>query len=447
MGKKSLSCDFQLQYDWTEEKTVDSFKRNGKKFLKEILNDYIENHQSVGGLCLWEKVWPTLRLANNQKDNIEKAKYELILVPLNRLKAEPGKSGSNVLICYFCAKGLDYKLQNKYKDCVMSLPMIVKSTEKTKKRTIGTTRVSKLKEEYDASEKVSSFIQGNTSFAMPIRYDPNTSGDNEFLWSLFKASAQVKDQNTQYDMELKTLYDEIFEETDKNKIMKEFEQIYDLLVDMHVRCNLSSEKEEEVIYEKEYKFYLRDICSAEKQWRKLWDDNLNPFDVLNNILKRKVCLPIGAIHGDLHPRNVVVTKNALSIIDFGWADSNANIAKDFVLMECNLRFVILFSNMPMQSVEKLAKSIEDYDIQKIIDDKTEKNKQLKAICNWIIIIRKKYKYIRNLRKNQVINWGEEYIIPLFIVAMGLIKYINSYMNQASMIITIQELAEYIDKIS
>jgi len=51
---------------------------------------------------------------------------------------------------------------------------------------------------------------------------------------------------------------------------------------------------------------------------------------------------LGAIQGDLHPGNIVYTRGGRpAIIDFGWASDKAHVAKDFVLLECNLRFLFL----------------------------------------------------------------------------------------------------------
>ena len=49
----------------------------------------------------------------------------------------------------------------------------------------------------------------------------------------------------------------------------------------------------------------------------------------------------GPVHGDLHPKNVMVDPAGnVYLIDFAWAKNIAHRLKDYVLMECSLRFML-----------------------------------------------------------------------------------------------------------
>jgi hypothetical protein len=60
---------------------------------------------------------------------------------------------------------------------------------------------------------------------------------------------------------------------------------------------------------------------------------------------------LGAVHGDLHSNNVMLDhKSEPHLIDFAWARDDAHVIKDFVLMECSLRFLVFpsFSDLDTQ---------------------------------------------------------------------------------------------------
>ena len=51
---------------------------------------------------------------------------------------------------------------------------------------------------------------------------------------------------------------------------------------------------------------------------------------------------MSTVHGDLHPSNVVLDVNANpNLIDFSWCTNEAHILKDFLVMECSIRFFML----------------------------------------------------------------------------------------------------------
>lgn len=69
-------------------------------------------------------------------------------------------------------------------------------------------------------------------------------------------------------------------------------------------------------------------------------DSSNLRRVFNSIVQDKIILLRGEIHGDLHPSNVVIipASNAIHLIDFADSVEKGHLLKDFVLMECSVRF-------------------------------------------------------------------------------------------------------------
>jgi hypothetical protein len=99
-----------------------------------------------------------------------------------------------------------------------------------------------------------------------------------------------------------------------------------------------------------YKDYFRDFEAKsalrvvlgkhrnEKVFQFLGATVLNPLKYLQGLPKR-VHVPVGLVHGDLHPDNIVVNRHGEThLIDFAWAKANRDILLDYVLLENSIRF-------------------------------------------------------------------------------------------------------------
>jgi hypothetical protein len=227
---------------------------------------------------------------------------------------------------------------------------------------------------------------------------------------------------------------------------------YRCLNGLHHRLNRSYRDERE--YGKEYEWYLRepDKGTWAEEWREVWGDSSvskvkdaggefsNPFYVLDIVTPLQRKLRIGAIHGDLHPGNIVLNGEHPHIIDFGWAKDDAHIAKDFVLMECNLRFHMLRPSLNQDEIYKFCDWVGWYDaiptgLRSYTKRRAELIQALRDIAS---------KTIRH--DAEEVNWDWEYIVPLFLVAFGMLRFTPHLGNQQAAIRFILALASHVERI-
>src|SRR5207249_1485971 len=106
---------------------------------------------------------------------------KLILVPLERLGAAQGFSGSHVMIGYFCTDD---------NQILPSRPMVVKTLRlveggRTEEKNAAQ---EKLEQEWNSAKQIRLHAAYNVgAFATPLRYDK----PNSVLWSPFKSSAPI----------------------------------------------------------------------------------------------------------------------------------------------------------------------------------------------------------------------------------------------------------------
>jgi hypothetical protein len=117
---------------------------------------------------------------------------------------------------------------------------------------------------------------------------------------------------------------------------------------------------------------------------------------------------------------------------------NGHIAKDFVLMECNLRFLTIPASTEYSSIKTFSKWIgfnKRAPIKRIPEP-------LKKYAEMIVAL-------RDLAVNvfpKETDWDYEYIVPLFIVAMGLLKYSEDCKCQLSARLHILNMADYVNNL-
>lgn len=414
--------------------------------------------QGDGVLNFGESIWPAVV----GRDGIIP---ELILVPLSRLGAVQGFSGNRVLIGYFSSTS---------HSLVPSRPMVIKLSPKQDAK--------KLEDERDRASKVRlhlAYYPGE--FALPIHYE--AVSDYGVLWSPFSSSTPLLRSYTgntgsRLALGIEDLWYHLRKQTTSNfsptlseteaadpakapakdidvrfdrniDLNQALETAFELLKPLHFGNGTAKHSNRNVL--SEYKRYLR---GAEDSWGTVWNQiwahnsqktidfdgstRLNPFWVLNEIAKKgAVPLYCGGVHGDLHPKNILFSDHKTPhIIDFGWADPDAHIAKDFVLMECNLRFMVLRPEISKTHIEQMANWI-------AISDTAPKSSSpyCQSRIDLINLIRK----IAVARISDAKDWTWEYVVPLFLTSLGLLKHLRDTDNQQSALITVIAGGEHVAK--
>jgi hypothetical protein len=406
-------------------------------------------------------IWPGLGSAT--------PKIHLVLLPLDRVGSEAGFSGTRVLITYF----KDVKKRKKV-DIHPSRPMVVKIRQVDK-----TSGHCKLKDEHDRALQIKKYAEHNMgTFAWPLRFDiASESIKCSILWSSFFSISQPINltepsrlsltQLGLYGVLAKEMGSGIIKNTDEYgtaidpmtiDVVSVFRQVFGCLKHLHWHLKtgpIVTNKDRYLVrhYTKSESEYLRGFRSKGgwgDAWRNIWgterekknrENNslYNPVFVLKQLEKLKTKMCVGAIHGDLHPRNIVFAKNrSPKIIDFGWANRRSHIAIDFVLLECNLRFMVLRPDISLHSLESLTKWIPFYnEFVPTGDDYIDKRANLiKTLHD-----------IASCHFKQNVNWDIEYLVPFFIMAIGLLKpkAFSSCHNRLAAKITIEHLADYLGR--
>lgn len=413
-----------------------------EKFLKEIFLSPSEgkNEKIVKQFFSF--------FANMDASEIQAGNYacRLYMLPLDRVGAKMGKSGSNVFVSY-----LKFKSGN---EVFHSQPLIVKFNVFAKSKN----SYNPLKEEFEKTKEIKAV--NSERFATSIWYDSieitdqrkyhSNSHRSEFciLLSPFKpVGGSIEYEPNIEELQENNLRKEMVNITkgSAKKIKIRIKNILKALTYWHSnnqrpkRCNRS--------FSDEYLGYLRDVGGWKKNWEFIWgnldstvvyDFNtlwVNPFWLLDELLSYEAQMTVGAIHGDLHPRNIVISENSSVLIDFGWANGDAHIAKDYVMLEANFRFQSMTHKYSHEYLVNLSKSITSEEILRSPE----------PVLQCIGVIRNSFLiHHQNFTEGHGYNELYEYIIPLFIVSTGLLKYIEDIGNFESARLSVLELGNYIN---
>jgi|GEM_PF-2738084 hypothetical protein len=424
-----ITLSNKIEFDILEKPELTALLRSAKKLLNRI----ISNPQKFGN------IWVDIH-------KVKKNEVSLIILPMERVGAEKGFCGSNVMIGYFISEGIK-----------PSRPMVIKILKQSK----YSKPKDKLKDEDERFNKIKLWIKYSIEyFSAPIHFSTHKIKlkdkdiDCSLLWFHFISNKIVGDLNNDNRFEglaEKNLLKVLRQPNDYDLKKKIIDNLYQFLKDLHCKENAKPKKRNIL---KEYSWYLRGINSEqEERWKKVWiyhDSSnsyvrefgktwANPFMVLEKLRECKFKLFFGGIHGDLHPRNVVLGLQEVPfLIDYGWSSDDSHIAKDFVLMEANLRFAVLRPEVSFYSILKMSDWIKFERECKFKGDSYIEN-QIKLIQHLRSIAKQHFSNTKN------INWDEEYIIPLFITSFGLLRHIKSFDNQTAARITVLALATYIKK--
>lgn len=417
-----------IEVDFLDEEVLKAIRLSADRLLMQLVTDEF----------LRRSTWPLLK--NLQEDHGVDKRPRLMLVPLDRLGALQGHGGGHVVIGYFFYPGAN---------ATSSRPMVIKTFQLPPKV------ADKLKDEYARAELISSYTHDNGHyFALPIHFDEaHEEGSYSVLWAPFTSNLWTFNPAKASRPSLK-VHDllQLIRDGEFGRIDDVISETFRVLMSLHQRSGKGCERSRSNLVD-EYKDYLRGVEDTDywaKTWRDVWTPGKNgkvrdfgrsfsdPFQILNRLQARPdASLCYGAIHGDLHPRNVVLTpKYAPRIIDFGWATEPGHIAKDFVLLECNLRFVAIRPNIPFKAMEDMARWVG-------FDDDPPDNKD--EYCNNLTKSIVKLRQIAKKHFPEGTEWEVEYVLPLFLMALGLLKYLSGHDNQVAARLTVLSLAEYINQ--
>jgi hypothetical protein len=403
-----------VHFEGTEPARIDAIRASADNLLTKMTATRVED-------CIWslaESVWPALGMPEYADKPIKNS--ALRVAPLSRIGQMEGKSGSLVLIGFLADTD---DLQRPH-----SHPVVIK--------TLSTAQRDKLAEEYKNALSIKPFgYDQKDNLAIPIFFDPDHEGFN-VLWSIFSPSDAVWPLGVSETSALKVKdLREPLERGENETARLILETTFRLLRNLHHRLN-KAQLQERVYYE-EYERYLRGLDNGlwGSEWKEAWGTSetqhvhdacnqfVNPFWVLEQIRTLRKPMYIGAVHGDLHPGNIVLTGGQPRIIDFGWAQDGAHIAKDFVLMECNLRFHTVRPQLNQSDVYTLSDWIEwDAPIPDGLGTYARGRAEL-------------IQHLRNIAKQTIqrdgrgADWDWEYLVPLFLVALGLLRFAPQLGNQ------------------
>lgn len=417
----------EVIFEATEEKRLLAIRLSASSLVGRII-------ERKGGEEIWnlrEALWPALGLPEFRDLKIESVK--LMLLPLSRIGQMEGKSGSLVLIGFLFAEGASIP---------HSHPLVVKTLDRSKSDKLG--------EEYKNALSIKPFAyDSKDSFAIPVHFDGEQAG-YKILWSICSLSGDLWRGASDLPSQ-----PPIFEVRDLRSPLVEgqveiaertLDSVFSLLRNCHTR--LGTARREARSVGREYAWYLRDLGSTwGREWAETWGDaseariagggdrDINPLWLVERLKSEEYEMYLGAVHGDLHPGNIVVSRGGQpAIIDFGWALDKAHIAKDFVLMECNLRFLTLRPQV--------------------------RPSELEAFADWLSwgspappvlseYLGGRARLIRRLREKAAevfpgdTDWEREYLVPLFFVAFGLLRFAPQLGNQQAAVLFVLALARHI----
>lgn len=442
MNKPPAATHLQLKdSDEIEVDFIDSAERNAILSSAQTILDMIEHDMTAGSECpqtYRDLLWPAVN-----KNNISEVSPQLRLVPLERLGVAQGKGGSKVMVGYFAdgTRPTESKL--------WSTPMLIKVAEGP----------AKLTEEKRNADVVKQYA-GN-HFVIPFHIgDPALT--HQTLWSRFMPNTTLWHDQKNYWLGVDDLRRVLqgkctLEGVNAEKVINGAIALLRPLHSKNVRVAL----EGNINVVEHYQWYLRGILTEKldwadskhwsNAWKKVWGDHTqestelfgrtwtNPFWVLEQL---KVCpkqkLQLGVVHGDFHPRNVVLTGyGEPHIIDFGWSGDNRHIAQDFALLECNLRFFVQTPSIPFNDLLLIARWID-------VGDDPPAALSSPAAAETVKLIG----IVRNLAPKHFdsgTNWGMQYAVAVFLIGLGLFKHLHECENQVAGHLTVLSLADYIQK--
>ncbi len=420
-------------FDVMDKKVLDTIIKSLPKVFgnyipeKRLGAEYIKDDKNV------IKFWPYLMRMTYRE--LGRSKVSMHVLPLSRVGAMEGASGSRVFVTYF---SLEHDNVVRF-----SNPLILKYL------IMETGARDKLKEEKEQANFIKPFVEGSSdNFAFPFCHfiDHNIS----ILWANFLYSSKNKNEDN------KPVYSEdnlwkAFEKLDldcskteiTSLISDRIEKVYKVLLPVHTMND--SLVRASTVLTNEYKWYLRGekwrhafstvwAAGSEKYCSDFGKNWVNPIHVYEQLKTYAGEISMGVVHGDLHCKNIVFVPNDIRVIDYGWTQENWHIAKDYILLESNLRFMIMHPDVPYQDLLLLCKTLDGTPV----DPSVFSCEYARFTCKTIRDVRT---YAFSILDKSRLH--DEYLIPLFLLSLGLLNYTRDFSNLISARLTILCLGELI----
>lgn len=385
-----------------------------------------------------KSVWPAVFDSRKNCNPISAGDVQIIVLPLDRIGAPAGASGARVYIAY-------YSHEPESGDALLvSPPLVVK---------IGT--ADKLKLEKEGAEGWPTLSKYDAErFALPFFLDLNDS-DWAILVAPFHSKFSITEGGTRNTVELRDLW-QLLDNKDEPRglsvehwkdVEKCIAEALDAVQSPH-RNTLAQPRRMVQSYGSAYEWYMRKtkgtcllghiprlIFGSDPTVRAFGRAWRNPVLLVEELISgREFDGCVGAIHGDLHPKNIVLNhQNSARIIDFGWARSDAHIVQDYLLLDINLRGTTLPSQIAEAEVLALASFLDP--TQNVDDLPTSVQPRARIIKDVIW---------EKAKSRAVQDWEAEYLIPLLLVGYGLLALLDSARNQPALVAMVLAAANAIN---
>jgi hypothetical protein len=375
-------------------------------------------------------VWPAAFDRERSGNPIPFGEIQIVVLPLDRIGAPAGASGSAVYIAYYSHAPSSGSAQ------LPSPPLVVK---------IG--KANKLQDEINGANQWPTLAKQDAErFALPIFLDKEDK-DWAVLVAPFHSRFDLTEEGTRNTVEVRDLW-RLLENKDEllgtgiehwEKIRKCVGEALDAIQLPH-HATFAKPKRVVQSYSSAYEWYLRETTGTSRlqhipnlifgstptvdAFGKTWD---NPVMLVQTLVSgREFSGSVGAVHGDLHPKNIVLShENTARIIDFGWARPDAHIVQDYLLLDLNLRGTTLPSQISEADILALASFL----------NPTQDVDALPAF------VRPRARIIKDViwdkaKSRAVTDWHTEYLIPLLLVGYGLLVHLDSARNQPALVATV-----------
>jgi serine/threonine protein kinase len=389
-----------------------------------------------------EEIWPGV--FDLKRNNIEIPKVEdldIIVMPLERIGAPSGASGAKVFIAYYSIRSLDER-----NALLPSPPLVVKVGEH-----------SKLISENEVIEHWPTLsLDVRARFALPIKLDLDNPNFGVLI-APFRSNFQPDSTGLRHGVGLSDLWGLLHQpeelsktkDPDWKKASLCIQHALESIDHVHRNNKVNYNRNYESTYKAAYEWYLRGtledtekcnildrLFGSEPTVNMFCRSSANPNLIVKEIFNsdQKFSSTFGPIHGDLHPKNIVVGANdAVRIIDFGWVHKNGHILIDYILLDINLRCTTLPSQTSQAEILNFSEFLDpNASIDKLSTVLHDRARLIKDVI-----------WHRVLEKKLVDDWHSEYLIPFFLVSYGLLLYLDSARNQPAFVATVLAAARLI----